>query len=577
MSLDKNSFKTLNKSNIIAFNEAYLNTIPAKYKHMVKDFYKTATGSWMIDLEDGYTTSYGTDYIECRFKRDCIWELINEVSADRLDEALLYHGSPNKSLTKLEIGKEKTTGDEFGSGIYLTKDYDEAKGYSGPEGRVYKVSLNNDNLYNLKELLPQSIKEIVKSELLDDKDIRNQIVRYNRKQYEVNDNKTGFEFYTNKKQEWETLDGTYFGNLPKVNKEGNKIIVTYSDYEDMDSAVDKLTGDDLQKTLSHNMDPNVFVELIIRAGYDGIITHDDNWYIIYRNEDSVRIEESKHKVEEASRNELLALTKSQTVTRYNKAAGYKGFSIVDIDTTMLLRDDTITVTCRVGNYYDTIQLMDVLIWIQMESERNENNQVNTKAITAALMEAIDALEIKVNCTCGDWQYRFAYQATQLDYKYGKPENRPANITNPKNYGALCKHLTSMLSNKKWLQQVTGTIMDWIEKNIDQVNKYLRVKEGQELTLPNELARKNAKIGFYSKLFKDKLKDEPEEEVENDNNDNNDTGTTDDTNASNDVDNIDNNMDNVEDNANDLEDKTSNDATSDSTIDNSDIKEDQDNE
>ena len=186
----------------------------------------------MIDLEDGYTTSYGTDYIECRFKRDCIWELINEVSADRLDEALLYHGSPNKSLTKLEIGKEKTTGDEFGSGIYLTKDYDEAKGYSGPEGRVYKVSLNNDNLYNLKELLPQSIKEIVRSELLDNKDIRNQIVRYNRKQYEVIDNKTGFEFYTNKKQEWETLDGTYFGNLPKVNKEGNKIIVTYSDYKD---------------------------------------------------------------------------------------------------------------------------------------------------------------------------------------------------------------------------------------------------------------------------------------------------------------------------------------------------------
>lgn len=558
MSLDKNSFKTLNKSNIIAFNEAYLNTIPAKYKHMVKDFYKTATGSWMIDLVDGYSTSYGTDYIECRFKRDCIWELINEVSADKLEEALLYHGSPNKSLTKLEIGKEKTTGDEFGTGIYLTKDYNEAKGYSGPNGRVYKVFLDNDNLYDLKELLPQTIKEIVKSELIDNKDIRNQIVRYNRKQYEVKDNKTGFEFYTNKKQEWESLDGIFFGNMPKVNKEGNIVIVTYTDYEDIDSAVDKLTGDDLQKVLSRNMDPNIFVELILRAGYDGIITHNGNWYVIYKNEDKVIIKESKHKVEEASRNELLALTKSQTITRYNKAAGYKGFSIVDIDTTMLLRDDTITVTCRVGNYYDTIQLMDVLIWIQMESERNQNNQVNTKAITQALMEAIDALEIKVNCTCGDWQYRFAYQATQLDYKYGKPENRPANITNPKNYGALCKHLTSMLSNKKWLQQVTSTIMDWIEKNIDQVNKYLRVKEEQELTLPNELARKNAKIGFYSKLFKDKLKDEPEEEVEdNDNNDIDDVGTTNDSDASDNVDNIDNNMDNVEDDNNDLENKDNN--------------------
>lgn len=285
---------------------------------------------------------------------------------------------------------------------------------------------------------------------------------------------------------------------------------------------------------------------------------------------------TKSKIEEASRNELLALTKSQTITRYNKAAGYKGFSIVDIDTSMLLRDDTITVTCRVGDYYDTIQLMDILIWIQLEAERNENNQVNTKNITQALMEAIDALEIKVNCTCGDWQYRFAYQATILDYKYGKPENRPAKITNPNNYGALCKHLTSMLSNKKWLQQVTGSIMDWIEKHIDEVNKYLRVKEGQELTLPNELARRNAKLGFYSKLFKDKL-DEPEEEVEdNDNNDNNDVKSNDDSDVLDNVDDIDNNMDNTEDNKDDLEVKN-NSNNNDNTTNNTINKEEQDNE
>lgn len=103
---------------------------------------------------------------------------------------------------------------------------------------------------------------------------------------------------------------------------------------------------------------------------------------------------------------------------------------------------------------------------------------------------------------GDWRYRFAYQATVLDYKYGKPENRPANIRNPNNFGSLCKHLISMLSNKKWLQQVTATLMDFIEKNIDKVNAFLKVKPGEELTLPNQLARQNAKAGFYSKLFKD---------------------------------------------------------------------------
>ena len=476
---------------ILKFQEN-ITEIPKKYRHMVKDFYKTPTGTWMIDLVDGYTTSYGTNYIENKYKKDCLYELMNEVSADKLEEALLYHGSPNKSLTKLEIGKEKTTGDEFGAGIYLTTDYNEAREYSGPDGRVYSVSLNTENLYNLKELLPQNIKEIVKSDLLDNKDIRNQIVRYNRKHYEVTDNKIGFKFYINKKQEWKSLDGTYLGNMPNVNKEGNKIIVTYTDYEDIDSAIEKLTGDDLQKILSHNMDPNVFVKLIIRAGYDGIITHNDNWYIIYKNEDTVKIVESKYKVEEASRNELLALAKMQTKTRYEKAAGYKGFSIVDIDTSMLLRDDTITITCNVGKYYDTIQLMDVLIWIQMESERNPNNQVNTKAITAALMEAIDALEIKVNCTCADFSYRFSYLATQLDYKYGKPENRPADITNPHNYGSMCFTGDTLVLTETGLKPIKdievgenvfthkGRLRPVLDKSNHYEEKLLQAKIGTEL-------------------------------------------------------------------------------------------------
>lgn len=116
---------------------------------------------------------------------------------------------------------------------------------------------------------------------------------------------------------------------------------------------------------------------------------------------------------------------------------------------------------------------------------------------------------------GDFTYRFAYMATQLDYKYGKPENRPADIRNPHNYGSICKHLISVLSNKKWLQQVTGTLMDFIVKNIDKVNDYLKLKDDKELTLPNELARYNAKKGFYTKLFKDK-----EDDIGNDNVNNN---------------------------------------------------------
>ena len=110
-----------------------------------------------------------------------------------------------------------------------------------------------------------------------------------------------------------------------------------------------------------------------------------------------------YQLTEASRNELLALAKSDTITRYRKSAQYKGFNIVDIDTTSIFRTDTITVTCKVGDYYDTVEMNDILIWIQMEAERNPNNQVNTKAVTQAIMESIDSLEIKINCTCPDFR------------------------------------------------------------------------------------------------------------------------------------------------------------------------------
>lgn len=122
---------------------------------------------------------------------------------------------------------------------------------------------------------------------------------------------------------------------------------------------------------------------------------------------------------------------------------------------------------------------------------------------------VDAGVMLHNC------YRFAYMATKLKYKYGKPENRPADITNPNDYGSMCKHLISMLSNKKWLQQVTGTVMDFIVDRIEDVNKYLKTKPGEELTLPNELARQNAKAAFYKKLF-----DKDEEVREQEDTDNN---------------------------------------------------------
>lgn len=109
--------------------------------------------------------------------------------------------------------------------------------------------------------------------------------------------------------------------------------------------------------------------------------------------------ESKHKIEEKSRNELLAKTKMQTKSRYDRSTAYKGFSIADIDTTSVFTTNSLRVTCRVGNYWDTVEMEDILYWIQLEAEKNKDFQINTKGITAAIMNSIDGMDIKVDCNC----------------------------------------------------------------------------------------------------------------------------------------------------------------------------------
>lgn len=466
---------------------------------------------------------------------------------ENIKDIVLYHGSSNTNLTYLDIGKSTGNGDQLGRGIYLTTDYEQAQSYAGNNGKVYKVKLDDSlKLFNLNDKLSDSIKQQLIKELenSNNKDIKNYICMFNRKVYNVKDKQEGLKFYQDKQKEWEQLDGKYFGNRPKVVKNGNNLQVIYTDYSDIHSAINNMTGENLIDTLRGDIDPDVFVTIITNSGYDGVITNNNHWYVIYRDINKVHILNenrkfgNKNKLEEVSRNDMLAKAKSQTITRYNKAPGYKGFSIVDIDTTSVFTTNSLRVTCRVGDYWDTVEMENILYWIQVEAEKNPNHQINTKGITAAIMNSIDGMDIKVDCTCPDFKYRFAYMATKLGYKYGKPENREAKITNPNDYGSICKHLISMLSNKKWLQQVTSTVMDFIVKRIDDVNKFLRVKEGEELTLPNELARQNAKKGFYTKLFgKDDANNEQDEEnneedlqdvdkdISNDNEDSNNNDNT----------------------------------------------------
>ena len=423
---------------------------------------------------------------------------------ENLKDIVLYHGSSNTNLTYLDIGKSTSNGDQLGRGIYLTTDYKQAQSYAGNNGKVYKVKLDDSlKLFNLNDKLSDSIKQQLIKELenSNNKDIKNYICMFNRKVYNVKDKQEGLKFYQDKQKEWEQLDGKYFGNRPKVVKNGNNLQVIYTDYSDIQSAINNMTGENLIDTLRGDIDPDVFVTIITNSGYDGVITNNNHWYVIYKDINKVHILNenkkfgNKNKLEEVSRNELLVKTKGETVDRYNKAAGYRGFSIYNIDTSNILRYNSLVVICRVGKYNTAVELEEILYWIQIVAENTKSytkNQINTKVVTQAIMNSIDGLNIKVDCECGDWKYRMAYQATQWGYKYGTPENRPANIRNPEGRGALCKHLTSILGNKRWLQQVTSTLLNWLEANIDEVNRFLGLSGDRVLTLPNELARQNAK-------------------------------------------------------------------------------------
>ena len=81
---------------------------------------------------------------------------------------------------------------------------------------------------------------------------------------------------------------------------------------------------------------------------------------------------------------------------------------------------------------------------------------------------LDAGVVVHNC-------RFAYWASRFDYIYGSPERRPANITNPQDdIGATCKHLCSVLSNKKWLVKAVPVVNDFIHNNYDAIIKQYRL-------------------------------------------------------------------------------------------------------
>ena len=80
----------------------------------------------------------------------------------------------------------------------------------------------------------------------------------------------------------------------------------------------------------------------------------------------------------------------------------------------------------------------------------------------AIVSAFNGDNVYIFCECPDWAFRFSYWATVKDITSGPPENRPSDITNPRNdLGPACKHVMLVLSNTKWAVKLGAVIYNYI--------------------------------------------------------------------------------------------------------------------
>lgn len=182
---------------------------------------------------------------------------------------------------------------------------------------------------------------------------------------------------------------------------------------------------------------------------------------------------------EVTRKNLVGKTKTQSPERVQRSKEYSPYtksSKIDID--KLIYDDVIVVSVPVGKYVDTIEFDGFLRTLINMVKQQAHGNVNLQVVTRALQKVADG-NIRVDCTCADWQYRYRYWATRYGYAYGTPETRPAKIRNPRDdIGAMCKHLTSVLNNKRWMVQLASKLNYDIQTNIDEIRKRYKLAEDE---------------------------------------------------------------------------------------------------
>lgn len=144
---------------------------------------------------------------------------------------------------------------------------------------------------------------------------------------------------------------------------------------------------------------------------------------------------------------------ANTVKDYNK-----------IDMNSFWKDDKlifgIKVVGETNEYVVTISFSNILDKIQRKI-RDNKELLEFKCIYDALIQAINSGDIKISCTCPDYQYRLKYWNSQSGDEAGEKETRASDITNPENSkGPACKHILAVLNNVEWLNKIASVINNY---------------------------------------------------------------------------------------------------------------------
>lgn len=127
-------------------------------------------------------------------------------------------------------------------------------------------------------------------------------------------------------------------------------------------------------------------------------------------------------------------------------------------------DFKIKIKGETDDYIVTVTFEHILRNLQQEIKGN-NNKLEFKCVLRALLRSFNGEDVYVSCTCPDFQYRFAHNATKNQYNSGAPEVRPNRFdwTNSNDdMGAGCKHINLVLSNTDWMMKIASVINNYIK-------------------------------------------------------------------------------------------------------------------